>query len=233
MLEVLVATVLMQAPVADPSAELARGRAAAQAGDLDAAELHLRRATETFPTWGLAQLELAAVLLAKGPSTAGLVHALATARTLEPHNPRVWHLTGQWHEQKNEPDAAIAAYRRAVDLRPDLLEARERLGVLLVHAGRYEEAIPELSAVTAKRPEEWGLRATLAEALERGGRLADAERELKAVAEGGPSPAIFFRRLGQFYERTGQHKQAAEAFRRADGGRPAPKRMRSLPASKW
>ncbi len=233
MLEVLAAIALLQVQTVDPTADLNRGREAAKAGDLQTAERHLRRATETFPTWGLAQLELAEVLLAGGPSTPGLVTALAAARSLEPHNPRVWHLTGRWHEQKNESEAALEAYRRAVDLRPDFLDARERLGVLLVHAGKFKEAIPELSAVATARPTEWGLRATLAEAYERDGQLTAAEAELVAIADGAPSPTVFLRRLGQFYERTDQPKKAQDAFRRADGEKSSKRKMRSLPASKW
>ncbi|MFN7131130.1 MAG: tetratricopeptide repeat protein [Myxococcales bacterium] len=215
----------------DPAADLDKGRVAARAGDVKTAEVHLRRATQTFPTWGLAQIELAEVLLAQGPDTAGLPSALAAARSLEPHNPRAWRLTGLFHEQKNELGQAIDAYRRAVEIRPDLLECRERLGVLLAHEGRHKEAIPELAAVTSARPSEWGLRATLAEAYEREGQLEPAEAELRAVADGSGSP-LFRRRLAQFYERTGQPKKAEAEYRRADAGRPE-KKMRALPASKW
>lgn len=224
----LVAAVL----ASDPSADFARARTLAASGDLKGAGDLLKAVTATFPTWGLAQIELAKVLLEAGGDDPALDKALSAARALEPLNPRAWALSGKGFARQGEPAKAIEAFQRAVELRPDLSEGHAGLGLALLEAGRPAEAAPHLKLAADARPEERGLRASLAEACERSGDLPGAEAALRSLVDAAPKSAIFRRRLVDFLDRTGQAAKAAAEVKRLDalGGKP-PRKLRPLPAT--
>ena len=216
MVAVLLATLLC----VDPSVELERGRALAASGDLRRASEQLRRVAAAYPTWGLAQLELAEVLLKAGGGDAALEKTLAAARSLDPLNPRAWMLSGRLHQGRGEAAKAVDEYSRAAQLRPDLVEPHERLGALFSDAGRFAEAAAQLKLVVAARADDRTARANLAEVCERAGDLPAAEHYLKALVEVAPKNVAYRRRLIEFYERTGQADKAAHA-QRAEAARPA------------
>lgn len=216
---------------ADPVADLHRGRALAEGGDLQGAIGAYRQVTAAFPAWGLAQIELAEALLRQGVDDASLDQALAAARALEPNNPRAWLLSGHRADRRADAAGAIECYGRAAELRPDLLDARERLGLLLLEAGRPSDAAGHLRAALAGKPDDRTLRANLADALERGGDLDGAEAELRALLAAAPKNPAYLRRLVDFLERTGQDEKAAHERRKADSGRPA-RKLRPLPPSR-
>jgi len=223
-------TLLLAVLAADPAADLDRGRALASAGDLAGAAEQYRKVTAVFPTWGLAQIELAEVLIALGGDDPGLDRTLTAARTLEPLNPRAWTLSGRWADRRGDLGGGLDCWSRVVQLRPDVIEARERLGALLVAAGRAGEAGPHLARVVEARPEDRTTRAILAEVLEGVGDLAGAEVQLRALVAAAPKNPSYRRRLTDFLERTGQAQKAAAEARRADELRPG-RKLRALPPS--
>jgi predicted Zn-dependent protease len=213
---------------ADPSAELGRGRALVASGELKGAVEQYRRVIAAFPTWGLAHLELADALWQENPDEPDLERILATARTLEPENPRAWLLTARLHDRQGKP-AALDEYTTALKLRPELTEARQRQGALLLEAGRAAEAVQSLRTQLAYVPDDRTARANLAEACEKTGELACAEQHLRALVEAAPTNHAYRRRLADFYERTGQPEKAVAEARKAEA-RPA-KKKRVLPPS--
>ncbi len=228
MLTTALALVLL-ASSPDPMGDLQRARAAVAAGDLEGAAKVLADCVQATPGWGLAHIDYADVLLKLGGQAPELEGELATARQLAPDNPRTWLLTGQQCELKGDGAAAIEAFAKAVELRPEMIEAREKLAAALAQADRWQEARPHFQAVSEARPEERTARANLAEALERCGDLAGAESLLRALAD-QDSGGLFRRRLVRFYERTGQAAKAVAEGKKLDAGRP-PKKMRALPPS--
>ncbi len=68
-------------------------------------------------------------------------------------NAEVQHLRGllQIDLEHNVP-AAIVSFRRAIELAPDFAEARNNLGVELLNAGNYEQAVSNLSTAVALAP---------------------------------------------------------------------------------
>jgi predicted Zn-dependent protease len=224
-----VAALLALLLCADPTADYDRGRALAAAGDLKGAAEALKRVTAAFPGWGLAQIELAEVLLRAGGDEVALDRALTSAVALEPLNPRAWLLRGRSQEHRDAAAAAVS-YSRAVELRPELVEPHERLAALLLASDRLAEAAPHLRAVVAARPEDRTARANLADALERAGDLAGAEAQLRALVEAAPRHQGYRRRLIDFCERNGQAAKATEEKRRADALEPG-RTLRPLPPS--
>ncbi len=93
---------------------------------------------------------------------------------------------GEHYLKKGDRALALEQFRRAVDLDPNLPNARYELGHFFLVDGRPEDAIPQLEAACKLDPESPVYRLTLAEAYEKSGRAADAAR-LRAEA-GSPKP---------------------------------------------
>ena len=204
----------------EPAPELQRGLTLAGSGDLKGAAEQLERVAAAFPGWGLAQVELAEVMLKEGADEPALEKVLAASRALEPLNPRAWLLSGRFHERRGDKPQAIDAFARAAQLRPDLLEPHERLGALLLDAGRCPEAADHLRQVVEARRDDRTARANLADAYERSGELASAEKELRALVQEAPRNAAYRRRLVDFLERNGQGRKAAAEARRIEPSSP-------------
>jgi len=69
-----------------------------------------------------------------------------TALKLDPFDPSVTYSVGLCHYLNRDPEKALPYLKKAVGQDPNLLEAREQLGRVLVMQGQHAEAIPELEA---------------------------------------------------------------------------------------
>jgi tetratricopeptide (TPR) repeat protein len=92
-----------------------------------------------------ASFERAAVL---GNGAGGGLSRLAAARLANMHA-----ALGDAYGEAGVPSAAIAQYRRAVELGPDYHDLRYRLARLLIEAGRALEAREELERIVSVRPD--------------------------------------------------------------------------------
>lgn len=200
----------------DPSADLDRARSLAASGDLKAAAEVLKSVTATFPTWGLAQVELSKVLLDAGAEDPVLEKALSAARSLEPLNPRAWLLSGRFFEARKDIAKALEAYQRALDLRPDLPDGHLGAGLALHQSGRSSEAVDHLKLAAVARKDDRTLRLTLSQAMERSGDLKGAEAVLRELVAEAPKNPIYRRQLVDFLDRTGQAGKAASESKKAD-----------------
>jgi tetratricopeptide (TPR) repeat protein len=88
------------------------------------------------------------------------------------------------HLDRRYEDAG-AAYRRAVQADPSLLEAWYGLGCVCASLYAYGDAIAALRRVVSHRPDAFGARCILAEALFQLGELDSAVIEYRLAAEGG------------------------------------------------
>ncbi len=216
----------------DPSADLDRARSLAASGDLKGAADVLKSLTATFPTWGLAQVELSKVLLDAGGEDPALEKALSAARSLEPLNPRAWLLSGRYFEVRDDPAQALAAFQRALELKPELAEGHLGAGLSLLRSGRPAEAAGHLELAAKARADDRSVRLALAGALEQSGDLKGAEKALRALVAQAPKNPIYRRQLVDFLDRTGQAEKAAAEARKADAasGRTT-RKLRPLRAS--
>lgn len=107
--------------------------------------------------------------------------------------------------------------RRALEIQPDFREAKNTLGVVLIHRKRYRDAIAVLKPLTAdilyQTPENaWG---NLGWAYLEDGQLKLAIEALRRSVAAQPLFCVGNYRLGLAYERNQQPRLALEAFTRA------------------
>ncbi|MCD6339688.1 MAG: tetratricopeptide repeat protein, partial [Verrucomicrobia bacterium] len=98
--------------------------------------------------------------------------------TNAPAAARAWNYVGLAYHEAGQYAAADEAYRAAALMDPDLLAARFNRGRLQLDHGSIAEAIRELEAFIAYRPQHALGRLYLGEALFRAGRLAEARTNL-------------------------------------------------------
>lgn len=99
--------------------------------------------------------------------------------------------------QGGQPDGAIAAFRRALELDPALIDAAYNLGRALDlrgEAAAAREALEAALRIDPRHVPSWILRA---ESLKKLGQLNEAERELRAVLRQAPDSAAALAALAQ------------------------------------
>jgi len=89
-------------------------------------------------------------------------------------------------QQRHDLQTAIADYRKALALQPELAEARANLGAALADDGQFDEAIKEDTRALASAPGNSGLRMNLALAYYKKGDLAHAGPEFERVLAARP-----------------------------------------------
>lgn len=107
--------------------------------------------------------------------------------------------------------------RKALEIQPEMREAKNTLGVVLVHERRYDEAVTVLKSLTMdiqyNSPEKaWG---NLGWAYLLAGRPDDAIDALRRATAAQPLFCVGHYRLGLAYEKRKEHELAVDAFTRA------------------
>ncbi|WP_437959013.1 tetratricopeptide repeat protein [Sorangium sp. So ce119] len=114
-------------------------------------------------------------------------------------------------------DSAEKMARRALEANPEMRDAKNTLGVVLVHQGRYDEAIAVLRPLTedilyASPEKSWG---NLGWAYLLKGSNDEAIDALRRAVAAQPLFCVGQYRLGLAYEKRGELDLAREAFTRA------------------
>jgi type IV pilus assembly protein PilF len=161
--------------------------------------------------------------LRQGRRREALEHALEAAE-LDDDNFEAAHLVALIYldfcrESPDEcrlPEAEQYA-RRALEIEPEFREAKNTLGVVLIHQQRYPEAIRVLKPLTAdilyQTPENaWG---NLGWAYLESGQLKRAIEALRRSVAAQPLFCVGNYRLGVAYEKSGQPRRALEALSQA------------------
>jgi len=135
---------------------------------------YYRALGERYPEDAVRSMTAARGLAAHGGDGTALA---ARATTLRPQAPRLWAARGRLTADDAE---AVACFRRALDLEPELVVARLGLGARLVRMGRAWEAAPVLAKAVETEPELAATHDAYGWALSYvGGRGAEAERHLR------------------------------------------------------
>jgi tetratricopeptide (TPR) repeat protein len=110
---------------------------------------------------------------------------------------------GDLYAEAGAPAEAVREYRRAVDLRPQFLDIRNKLARTLIDVGDAAAAAEELGQVVELRPAFAAARANLGLALFRLGRFEEAESEWQRCLQQQPDNAQVSGYLGMLARRRG------------------------------
>jgi tetratricopeptide (TPR) repeat protein len=112
-------------------------------------------------------------------------------------------------------EAAVARYRRALEIAPDYVPAINNLGVTLRAMGRFDEAIAIYRDGLRLRSDYPDLHFNLANALLAAGRRDEAAEHFRLATAGEPDSAGAHNNLGTALAEQGRLAEAAAAFERA------------------
>jgi 4-amino-4-deoxy-L-arabinose transferase-like glycosyltransferase len=119
------------------------------------------------------------------------------------------------HDRRDEPEAAEKGYRAALALDSNYFEARNDLGLLLMHSSRFAEAAAEFQAAATLRPTHISLLLDWAVSLGRAGQLTEAVDVLERAQKIEPTHAAIYNDLGMVFVMRREFRQAAKQFGRA------------------
>lgn len=204
------------------------GQAALEQGDQAEAAAAFEQAAEAAPTWLLPRLELASLAVARREGMAAAREALLRVAGEDSDVSRVHRVIGELHALEGDDARAVAAWQKALQLRPWDDELRSRRASALHRLGKADEAADEWMRVVRAMPGELHLRARLAMALEDAGRFDEAQAQLEDLVRRQPGKEAPVRRLARFFERRGEREAALAAHGKADKLREKPRPSRKL-----
>jgi tetratricopeptide (TPR) repeat protein len=143
-----------------------------------------------------------------------------TAAELLATNATVWNYYGVALQRAGQPDDAVNAYRRALELDRDLLEARLNLGTLFLEMNKPDEARTEFTACTLRRPNDAVAWLKLGSAQLKLGEIVPAERSFSAVLTLKSFEAEAYNGLGLARIQRNRPREAAQFFAAAMQARP-------------
>lgn len=118
-------------------------------------------------------------------------------------------------QQAGQPEAAVAGYRQALALEPDLVQAHHNLGLALRALGRLDEAAASFAQALALRPSLMAAHVSLAQVLDARGDLEGAVASLGRALALRPDHAIGHYNLGVLLGRLGRAGEAIAAYQSA------------------
>jgi tetratricopeptide (TPR) repeat protein len=151
---------------------------------------------------------------------ASAVAEFKTATDLLATNAAAWNYYGVALQRAGQPDDALNAYSRALDLDRDLIEARLNLGILFLEQNKPDEAKAEFTAYTLRRPNDPIGWLKLGSAQLRLGEIVPAERSFSAVLALKTSDAEAYNGLGLARIQRVRPREAAQFFTAAMQARP-------------
>lgn len=121
-------------------------------------------------------------------------------------------------QQHGDLKTAIADYRKALALRPDMVDGHIGLGTALVNAGRLDEAIEEDRRALATAPGNAALGTNLGLAYYRKGDLGQARAQFEEVHRSHPEDMAAAVLLGYTYIRVNREADAADVLMPLEAG---------------
>ncbi len=143
-------------------------------------------------------------------NTAAARAALQTLVLAYPAQPNVHYLFGTLLASV-EPDAALAQYRREIEISPTHVPALVALTHELIRLGKPAEAVPHARVAAANAPKDFQARYAYGRALLATGRAGQAAAELEAAAKIRPESPDTHYALARCYYILGFKEQAERA----------------------
>jgi tetratricopeptide (TPR) repeat protein len=185
-------------------------------GRYEEAHVAFRRASRLDPAQVHFQVGVANSLAGQGKSSEA--EALLTRLAGRYRNePLVWFNLGNVKRDQRRREEAIASYRKALELDPRFLDARNNLGGELHALQRFEEAEREYRACLELDPESLVAQPNLASVLMDQGRFRDAEAVCRAMIAQIPDWDDAHTCLGSTLGHQGRLLEALACYRRVTG----------------
>src|SRR6266550_3709822 len=144
--------------------------------------------------------------------------AFLTVLEMDPRDAKAENNLGLILESEAQPDAAIDAYRKAIQWQEQSVRPSEQpylnLGSLLMEQSRAGEAIPLLQKAVELAPRDAICRLKLGTAYLRLGKLPDAQRDLEKAVQLAPDDPAAHYQLGKLYKEMKALSRAKAEFDR-------------------
>ena len=195
-------------------AQIARGNALEDAGDLVAALVCYEAAIRCAPTYARAHMNAGNALKKSGRLDDAVV-AMRQATRCSPHFAPARFNLGALLTQSGDYTAAEQELREALELEPTMADAAVLLADVLGSTGRAREAEAELLHALSIRPHYAGAAINLGLLYLEQERFDIAESTLLQAKTMDPALALVDVALGNLYLKTGRTADASRALRRA------------------
>lgn len=120
---------------------------------------------------------------------------------------------GSAHMEKGEVASAEEAFRRALDLEPESVKARNGLAVVLVRTGRSDEAVLELNRALRTDRQAVNVRGNLGAVLQSKGDLVGALEQYCEALRLRPADVDTARKVAALLSKTGRAAEAVPYYR--------------------
>jgi tetratricopeptide (TPR) repeat protein len=138
-----------------------------------------------------------------------------TVIRLLPHDPTPFFYFGSVADSLGMTADAVAAFREALRRDPNMVEARNALGLLLIASGHTDAGKRELSRAIQIRPRFTEARINLGQTLAKEGKLADAREQYETALRIDTNSAAAHLSLGKLLSSSNDKAGAVEHYREA------------------
>ena len=194
---------LLAARPKDPGLLHLVGVITCQAGDAARGAPLLRRAFALTPGDMALRINFARALL-----DIGAYREAASVADTPDAPPELARLRGDILKLAGDPTQAMAAYRAAVEVRPDDHAAWNNLGNAALDAGDGNAAVTAFERALSLSPDTPLIRRNLGKALGAAGRYVESVEQLEQAVAADPADAITLLELGRALNRIGAHGDA-------------------------
>jgi tetratricopeptide (TPR) repeat protein len=189
------------------------GEAELKASDWKAAQAALERSLKLNPNFDQAMTALARAFHQQGMDEDAL-QWVEKAIQGNPQNLRAWYQKG-WISVKADPDGAMAAFERALEIQPGFAMAHRDLGIMLLQKGRYSDAATHLKQAADLGLAHPRLYNFLGIAYSRTGRYQDAVKVYTKALDKEPDFAEAHLNLSYVYEKLNRPQSARLQYQTA------------------
>ena len=189
------------------------GEAALHASDWKAADDLLRRSLQLNPNFDQAMSALARALHQQGKNDEAR-QWVDKALQINPKNLKAWYQKG-WMSISLDPQAAMAAFQKALEIQPSFAMAHRDLGVLLLQQKRFPEAVSHLEQATSNGLTQPRLYNFLGIAYSRTNRYRDALKVYAIALAKEPNFAEAHLNLSYVYEKLNRTRDARAEYETA------------------
>jgi tetratricopeptide (TPR) repeat protein len=199
----------------DDEVTLERALLTAERGDVDAVLPYCQAKVEADDPASPLILEALARGCLRGYRLDDAGWAVETWLRRDPADPMAHLLNGRVKREWLALTEAAAAFRKALEIDPELDEARDQLALVLLDMHEGAEALPHLEYLRRRRPEDPGLAVRLAQCHDLLGQQDEAARLLDEVLTRYPEFLPALEERGKLAVNAGQWGEAESLLRRA------------------